>query len=253
MAQSTPVNNRLYDALGTRWYEAQDDPVALLRAESRLKTPWVLQRIARHLGRGPARVLDVGCGGGFGSNALAEAGHQVTGIDLSAESLRVARHHDRTGSVDYREADAYALPFEPGCFDVVTCMDFLEHVEAPALVVAEAARVLAPGGLFFFHTFNRNLLAGLVIIKGVEWFVANTPDHLHVLRLFITPDELGGHCEAAGLQPREWVGLRPHWRSRAFLRTLLTRRVAPDFRFVFTPSLRLSYLGFAVKPPTLEG
>ncbi|QDE65942.1 hypothetical protein BHS09_02385 [Myxococcus xanthus] len=100
------------------------------------------------------------------------------------------RYYDGTGSVDYRVADAYVLPFDDGCFDVVTCMDFLEHVEEPARVVAEAARVLAPGGLFFFHTFNRNWLAGLIIIQAVEWFVPNKPDHLHVLRLFITPEEL---------------------------------------------------------------
>ncbi|WP_140860273.1 methyltransferase domain-containing protein [Myxococcus xanthus] len=117
--------------------------------------------------------------------------------------------YDGTGSVDYRVADAYVLPFDDGCFDVVTCMDFLEHVEEPARVVAEAARVLAPGGLFFFHTFNRNWLAGLIIIQAVEWFVPNTPDHLHVLRLFITPEELQGHCEAAGLRTREQVGGGP--------------------------------------------
>jgi 2-polyprenyl-6-hydroxyphenyl methylase/3-demethylubiquinone-9 3-methyltransferase len=258
------VNNAIYDTLGLRWYEAEDDPVALLRAESRLIGPWVAERMAEHMARHARhgadpqalRVLDVGCGGGFLSNRLAREGHAVTGIDRSAESLRVARRYDATGRVTYHAADALALPFGDGAFDAVTAMDFLEHVEAPGRVVAEAARVLAPGGLFFFHTFNRTWLAGLIAIKCLEWFVKNTPPHLHVLRLFVTPEEMRGYCARAGLRVEEMVGTRAHILSRPAMRLLFTGRVPRDFRFSLTPSLRVSYLGVAVKdgaPPEARG
>jgi 2-polyprenyl-6-hydroxyphenyl methylase/3-demethylubiquinone-9 3-methyltransferase len=257
VGRPVPVNNALYDVLGPRWYEAEDDPVALLRAESRLIGPWVAERMAR-LTR-PARptkirgapealrVLDVGCGGGFLSNRLAREGHAVTGVDRSASSLHVARRYDATGRVAYSVADALALPFADGAFDVVAAMDFLEHVEQPARVVAEAARVLAPGGLFFFHTFNRNWVAGLVAIKFLDWFVPNTPPHLHVLRLFVTPDEMRSYCAQVGLCVEEMVGTRAHLLSWPALRLLLTGRVSPSFRFSLTRSLRIAYLGVAVK------
>jgi 2-polyprenyl-6-hydroxyphenyl methylase/3-demethylubiquinone-9 3-methyltransferase len=250
-----PVNNTIYDTLGLRWYEAEDDPVALLRAESHLIGRWVIERMARlpkSLGP-PLRVLDVGCGGGFLSNRLAREGHTVTGIDRSVSSLQVARRYDVTGRVAYHVADALALPFADGTFDVVAAMDFLEHVEQPALVVAEAARVLAPGGLFFFHTFNRNWLAGLVAIKFLDWFVLNTPPHLHVLRLFVTPDELRSYCAGVGLHVEEMVGIEPHLLSWPALRLLFTGRVAPGFRFSLTRSLRISYLGVAVKEEGTAG
>jgi 2-polyprenyl-6-hydroxyphenyl methylase/3-demethylubiquinone-9 3-methyltransferase len=239
-----PVNNALYDTLGERWYAADDDPVALLRAESRLRNPWVARSIRSQL-TDSARVLDIGCGAGFLSNHLASVGFRVEGLDASADSLAVAARHDLTQSVRYIEGDAAHLPYADGAFDVVCAMDFLEHVEDPARVVAEAARVLRPGGLFFFHTFNRNLLAWLVVIKGVEWFVKNTPRDMHVLRLFIKPEELRRSCRAVGLDVVELCGSAPVIWSRAFWRMLLTRVVPPDFRFQFCRSTVLAYTGYA--------
>jgi 2-polyprenyl-6-hydroxyphenyl methylase/3-demethylubiquinone-9 3-methyltransferase len=244
MTHSRPVNNAVYDGLGDRWYAAEDDPVALLRAESRLRNPWVLERIAGRVGPS-ARVLDVGCGAGFLSNALAQAGHRVVGIDASAESLAVARQHDETQTVRYERGDALSLPYAAASYDVVCAMDFLEHVEDPARAVAEAARVLRPGGLFFFHTFNRNALAWLVVIKGVEWFVQNTPRDMHVLRLFVKPDELRAMCAASHLKLFELHGSAPVLFSRAFWKMLLTGRVSRKFCFQFTSSRRLAYTGIA--------
>ena len=253
-APTRAVNNALYDTLGERWYAADDDPVALLRAESRLRNPWVAERIRAHfVGRiDPVRVLDIGCGGGFLSNHLSKEGFEVAGLDASADSLAVAARHDLTRNVRYTRGDALSLPFANQSLDVVCAMDFLEHVEDPARVVAEAARVVRPGGLFFFHTFNRNLLAWLVVIKGVEWFVKNTPKDMHVLRLFIKPAELARMCEASGLKTVELHGSAPVVGSLAFWKMLATRVVPRDFRFHFARSTRIAYTGFAERLPAGE-
>lgn len=246
-ASGSGINNAFYDHLGDRWYEAYDDPVALLRAEGRLKNPWVLERIALRFPGRSCRVLDVGCGAGFLANALSLAGHKAEGADLSLGSLKVARGRDATGRTAWRAADAYRLPWRDGSFDAVAALDFLEHVERPGEAIAEAARVLKPGGLFFFHTFNRNPLAWLIVIKGLEWFVRNTPERMHVLPLFIKPKELDGYCRKAGLEAAEWTGMRPEVGRRAFWRMLASGRVPEDFAFTFTKSLAISYLGMAIK------
>jgi 2-polyprenyl-6-hydroxyphenyl methylase/3-demethylubiquinone-9 3-methyltransferase len=248
-APRTGINNGFYEGLGDRWYEAWDDPVALLRAEGRLKNPWVLDRIAARFPGRACRVLDLGCGAGFLCNALSLAGHRAEGADLSAGSLKVARGRDATGRSAWRVADAYRLPWKDATFDAVAALDFLEHVDRPAAVIAEAARVLRPGGLFFFHTFNRNLLSWLVVIKGLEWFVRNTPPRMHVLPLFIKPGEMERYCREAGVRTLEWTGMRPEPEKAPFWRMLRTGRVPEDFAFRFTRSLAISYLGVAVKAP----
>ncbi len=260
-ADLAAVNNAFYDSLGDRWYDAYDDPVALLRAEGALKNPWVADRIRTSLAGRPGRILDIGCGAGFLANALAEEGHRVSGIDMSRGSLKVARARAAARPASsstaetsaasgtpaaYRVADAYRLPFRDQTFDAVIALDFLEHVTAPGRVIAEASRVLRPGGLFFFHTFNRNRLAWLVVIKGLEWFVRNTPDHMHVLPLFIKPKELETYCREVGMRQKEITGIRPAL-GPAFWKMLATRRVPRDFKFVLTPSLNISYLGSAQK------
>jgi 2-polyprenyl-6-hydroxyphenyl methylase/3-demethylubiquinone-9 3-methyltransferase len=238
------VNNAIYSDLGPRWYEAKDDPIALLRAEARHRNPWIAEQIAKVFGGRACAVLDVGCGAGFLANYLAERGHHVIGLDSSDEALAVATRHDATGRVDYEHGDALALPYIDGSFNVVCALDFLEHVEDPERVIAEAARVLAPGGLFFFHTFNRNWLAWLVVIKAVEWFVHNTPDDMHLLRLFIKPEELAAMCRAHELEPIQMLGSRPRF-GRPVWRLLATGNVGDDFEFTFSTTLRLGYTGYA--------
>ena len=250
-ASQPSVNNDIYHALGDRWYKAQDDPIALLRAESRLRNPWVADELrARFAGRS-LRILDVGCGGGFLSNYLAAQGHTVIGLDFAADALKVARLHDASGRAKYVEGDAYRLPFPDGSFDAVCSMDFLEHVEEPELAIREAARLIAPDGLFIFHTFSRNWLAWLVVIKGLEWFVRNTPPHLHVLRLFIKPEDLVSMCARSGLSVDCLRGMAPVVFSIAFWKMFFLRTVADSFTFRFTQSTRISYSGFARKacPP----
>lgn len=240
------IDNDLYEELGERWYTAKDDPVGLLRAESRLLADWVLEALAADPGR-PAAVLDVACGGGFLANPLARAGHAVTGIDLSRSSLAVARRHDGTGTVRYLAQDARALGFRDGVFDAVCMMDFLEHVADRDAVLGEAARVLKPGGRLYFHTFNRTPAAWLVAIKGVLWAVKNTPRHLHVYHLFLKPEELEAACARHSLAVEAFRGVRARVWSWAFLKLLVTARVGDDFRFGFTRSLRVGYCGQARK------
>lgn len=243
------VNNDIYDSYGDRWYTADDDPVALLRAESKLKTPWIIEKIkTQKLLIPETKVLDVGCGAGFLSNELALAKLQVTGVDLSEESLIVARKYDLTKKVKYLSADAYKLPFENASFDVITAMDFLEHVERPDDVIKEFSRVLKPNGIFIFHTFNRNPLAYFIIIKLVEWLVKNTPKNMHVLHLFIKPKELEKFCLNAGMIPIEMVGIKPIF-STIPLRNVFSGIVPKSLRFELTKSLMLSYMGIAKKGP----
>lgn len=239
------IDNSIYDTLGERWYTAWDDPVALLRTENEAKWPWILSRIGEHA---PAAntLLDVGCGAGFLSNRLAKEGFEVSGIDLSEESLEVAARFDETSTVKYERANAYELPYMDQSFDVVTCMDFLEHVEDPARVIRECARVLRPGGLFFYHTFNRSALSEAVVIKFVERFVRNTPPQMHVIELFLRPEEVLAFCEEAGLENLDLTGLRPKLGS--FSPLDIFRGIVPKtLAFTPTPSLALSYLGVAKK------
>lgn len=240
------INNEFYDHLGDAWIERFDHPVALLRRENAVRTPWVIQELSQRIAR-KARILDIGCGAGLLTNPLAEEGHCVTGIDLSESSLAVAKKQDSTGQVEYLRANAYSLPFPNHSFDAVCAMDILEHVEEPYLLIAEASRVLKIGGLFFFHTFNRNAFSYLTVIKGVEWFVKNTPPQMHVYPLFITPDELKEHFEAYKLKAIHWIGLAPKIFSWATLKMLLTGSVPPNFSFQFSRWLFTGYCGIAEK------
>jgi len=114
-------------------------------------------------------------------------------------------------------------------------------------VIQEASRLLKPGGLFFFHTFNRTFLSWLIVIKGVEWCVKNAPPDMHIHRLFIKPAELQKICEDLGLKQEEIKGLNVKVLSKAFWQMVLKRTVPDDLEFVFTDSLKVGYSGFARK------
>jgi 2-polyprenyl-6-hydroxyphenyl methylase/3-demethylubiquinone-9 3-methyltransferase len=241
MASKNEINNAIYNEYGDKWYTADDDPIALLRAENKTKLPWILERLKES-----SQILDVGCGAGFLTNELALAGHRVTGVDLSPESIAVAKRYDQTGSVNYQVADAYHLPFADASFDVITSMDFLEHVEDPARAIKEFSRLLRPGGKFFFHTFNRNLLAWFVIIKMVEWLIPKTPKNMHVIDLFIKPDELAEYCQRNQMHVTEFSGIKPVFSSIPVTQ-IFSGKVPKEMRFELTNSLKLSYIGVALK------
>jgi 2-polyprenyl-6-hydroxyphenyl methylase/3-demethylubiquinone-9 3-methyltransferase len=234
------INNAFYEELGDKWLTASDHPIALLRAENRLRNPWIASKLPSS-----SKVLDMGCGAGFLTHELASAGHEVTGVDLSEESLNVARKLDKKGS--YLRADVTAIPLESESFDAVCAMDLLEHVENPKAVVQEASRLLKPGGLFFFHTFNRTFLSWLIVIKGVEWCVKNAPPDMHILRLFIKPEELKKICEDHGMATEEFRGLNVKVSSKAFWQMVFKRTVPENLEFEFTNSLKIGYSGFARK------
>ncbi len=244
--ERTKVNNSFYEELKEKWHEERSHPIALLRAENAVRNPWILNTVESLLGK-KTSILDIGCGGGLLTNCLAKAGHTVTGVDLSPSSLSIAKQYDKTGSVTYLQADATRIPLEGGCFDVVCAMDLLEHVENPSLVIQEASRLLKKGGLFFFHTFNRNWLSYLLVIKGVEWFVKNTPPNMHVYSLFIKPEELVAFCLQNHLHVESMQGLVPSFTVKSFCQMLIYKTVDKDFSFAFSSSLKTGYVGFARK------
>ncbi len=235
------VNNEFYDDLADQWHTASDHPIALLRAENRLRNPWIASFFPL-----PAKILDMGCGAGFLTHELVKLGHGVTGIDLSERSLQTAQKFDQTGRVAYLKADATALPFPDTSFDAVCAMDLLEHVENPSALIQEASRVLKPGGLFFFHTFNRTPLSWLMVIKGVEWCVKNTPRDMHIYRLFLKPSELEKMCSDCQLKVQQFRGVHVQM-GLAFWKMMLTRKVPNDLQFKFGSSLKTGYSGVAIK------
>jgi len=161
--------------------------------------------------RGKA-VLDVGCGGGILAEAMARRASHVTGIDLAAKPLGVARLHALeagVANVDYREIAAEALAAEqPRAFDVVTCMEMLEHVPDPASVVRACSALVKPGGWAFFSTLNRSPKAFAFAIVGAEYLLQLLPKGTHEYARFIRPSELARWCRDAGLGPRASRGLQ---------------------------------------------
>ncbi len=236
------INNDFYDELDEKWYTACDHPIALLRAENAVRVPWIISQIGKQ-----KRVLDIGCGAGILTNALSKAGHEVFGIDLSMQSIEVAKKHDVTKKVVYSQANGYSLPYPDKMFEVVCAMDLLEHVEEPALVISEASRVLKKEGLFFFHTFNRNFLSYLFVIKGVDWFVPNAPKNMHIYPLFIKPVELEEICLMRDLKIVDIQGFGPKIFAWPFWKMIFTKKIPKDIDFCFSKSLATGYCGFAKK------
>jgi 2-polyprenyl-6-hydroxyphenyl methylase/3-demethylubiquinone-9 3-methyltransferase len=194
-----------FDALAARFWDSHGEfrPLHLLN-------PVRLQFIASRATIAGRRVLDVGCGGGLLSESLARAGAQVTGVDLAPGMIEVARlHATESGlAIDYRVASAEELAqASPGHFDVVTCMEMLEHVPDPAAMTATLARLLAPGGALFVSTLNRNLKSFLLAIVGAEYLLRLIPPGTHEYERLIRPAELARWARAAGLTLVELAGI----------------------------------------------
>lgn len=187
-----------FDHVSKLWWDAQGK-MGMLHTINPLRLKFILQQIDTP----QPRVVDVGCGGGILTEALARTGAQATGIDLSELSLEVARKHavEQGLAIDYRYQNAEQLAQEQaGSFDVVTCMEMLEHVPDPAQVIAACARVLKPGGHAIFSTINRTPKAFAFAIVGGEYVLRLLPRGTHSYRKLIRPRELREWTRAAGLQ-----------------------------------------------------
>lgn len=172
--------------------------------------PLRLSWIDRHSALKGRRVLDVGCGGGLLAEGMARLGAETTGIDLSERPLAVARLHllESGLKVDYRQVAVEALAAEsPGSFDVVTCMEMLEHVPDPASVVSACAKLAKPGGTVFLSTINRTPKAYAFAVLGAEYLLRLLPRGTHDYARFLRPAELAAHCRAAGLEVEEIAGM----------------------------------------------
>jgi 2-polyprenyl-6-hydroxyphenyl methylase/3-demethylubiquinone-9 3-methyltransferase len=197
---------RKFSDLAARWWDPQG-PMRPLHDINPVRLQWI-ERIAPLAGQ---RVLDVGCGGGVLAEAMARQGAAVTGIDLAGKPLRVAQLHalESGAQVEYREASAEALAAErPASFDVVTCMEMLEHVPDPASVVAACATLAKPGGTVFFSTINRNAKSFALAIVGAEYVLNLLPRGTHEYAKFIRPSELIAHARAAGLELTDMTGMQ---------------------------------------------
>lgn len=201
-----PAELAKFSDLAHRWWDAEGE-FRPLHQINPLRLGWMKEFCDL---QGKA-VLDVGCGGGILADSLARSGAYATGIDLSTKVLRIAQLHAmdaETKNVQYREISAEAMAAEqPAGFDVVTCMEMLEHVPDPASVVQACATLVKPGGWVFFSTLNRNPMSFVQAIVGAEYVLNMLPRGTHEYAKFIRPSELAGFCRRAGLNVMQTRGL----------------------------------------------
>ena len=200
-----PAELQKFSDLAHRWW----DPTSEFKPLHEIN-PLRLRWIDGHASLAGKRVLDVGCGGGILSESMAAQGAQVTGIDLSEKALGVARLHlfESGQKVDYQHCSAEEFASRhAGEFDVVTCMEMLEHVPDPASTVAACAKLVKPGGQIFFSTLNRNFKSYLFAVVGAEYILNLLPRGTHEYSKFIKPSELARFCRNAGLESAELLGM----------------------------------------------
>jgi 2-polyprenyl-6-hydroxyphenyl methylase/3-demethylubiquinone-9 3-methyltransferase len=202
-----PAELAKFSELAHRWWDPASE-FRPLHQINPLRLGWI-DGLAPLAGK---RVVDIGCGGGILADSMARKGASVLGVDLSTKALRVAQLHALeagTPNVEYREVSAEALAAEqPESFDVVTCMEMLEHVPDPSSVVRACSTLVKPGGWVFFSTLNRNGKAFLFAIVGAEYVLNMLPRGTHEYLKFIRPSELAGWCRQAGLDLVQTQGMQ---------------------------------------------
>jgi 2-polyprenyl-6-hydroxyphenyl methylase/3-demethylubiquinone-9 3-methyltransferase len=213
-ANFDPAELKKFGDLAHRWW----DPHGAFRPLHEMN-PVRMQWIERHIRLAQSEVVDVGCGGGILSEAMSAAGAHVLGIDLAGKALQVARLHalESGSTVQYRAIAAEDLAQEqPGRFDLVTCMEMLEHVPDPARTIQACAQLVRPGGTVLFSTINRNLRAFVLAIVGAEYLLNLLPRGTHEYARFLRPSELARGARASGLDVEEVMGMRYDPLSRRF-------------------------------------
>ena len=213
-----PAELAKFSDLAHRWWDTESE-FRPLHQINPLRLEWIDDLVPLK----GKRVVDIGCGGGILADSMARKGAEVLGIDLATKALRVAQLHAleaQTEGVTYREVSAEKLADEqPASFDVVTCMEMLEHVPDPASVVRACATLVKPGGHVFFSTINRNPKAFLFAIVGAEYVLNLLPRGTHEFAKFIKPSELAAYARAAGLDLQHTRGMeynpltRHYWLS----------------------------------------
>ncbi|MEL6620406.1 MAG: bifunctional 2-polyprenyl-6-hydroxyphenol methylase/3-demethylubiquinol 3-O-methyltransferase UbiG [Pseudomonadota bacterium] len=228
-------NLEIYDDVAAQWWS---DDIRWVRTLKNL-VPGRLRWMDKQTEWAGRDVLDLGCAGGFMAEALAERGANVTGLDPAGQAIKAARTHaaQQGYRIDYRIGVGEALEFDANSFDIVVCVDVLEHVQDLDQVLEEVARVLRPGGLFLFDTINRNLLARFIAITMAEDVIRILPRGTHDPDMFIKPDELRRALNQAGLRPGPFTGLGPNG---------VTRR--GDLTFGPLPLQTIQYMGAASLP-----
>jgi 2-polyprenyl-6-hydroxyphenyl methylase / 3-demethylubiquinone-9 3-methyltransferase len=215
MGNVDPQELAKFSELAHRWWDRNSE-FRPLHDMNPLRLEWI-DRLA---GLARKTVLDIGCGGGILAESMAAQATHVTGIDLAAKPLGVARLHALEGGVDnieYIEVAAEALASQrPAAFDIVTCMEMLEHVPEPASVVAACAHLVRPGGWVFFSTLNRNPKSFLFGIVGAEYLLQLLPKGTHEYARFIKPSELARWCREAGLELQSSRGMEYNPLTRRF-------------------------------------
>ena len=209
-----PAELEKFGQLAHRWWDPNSE-FRPLHEINPLRLAW----INGHAPLAGRRALDVGCGGGILSEAMARSGAEVMGIDLSEKALKVAQLHllESRLPVRYEAISAEALAArEPGTRDVITCMEMLEHVPDPSSTVAACARIARPGAHVFFSTLNRNPKSYLFAIIGAEYVLKLLPKGTHDYARFIRPSELAAWCRDSGLQVREFIGMHYNPISRRY-------------------------------------
>jgi 2-polyprenyl-6-hydroxyphenyl methylase/3-demethylubiquinone-9 3-methyltransferase len=201
-----PAEIDKFSALASRWWDP-DSEFKPLHAINPLRLDWILSYTGSLAGK---QVLDVGCGGGILSESLAQSGAEVTGIDLAERSLKIARLHSLESGVPvkYEMISAEDMADQhPGRFDVVTCMEMLDHVPDPGSIIAACAKLVKPGGWVFFSTLNRNPKSFLFAIVGAEYLLRLIPKGTHSYEGFIKPSELISSARRSGLDALALKGL----------------------------------------------
>lgn len=257
------IDNEIYSREDFGWWNEDPDSIGvLLRYFVNPVRFAYFMEILKHKCGGDVsgkKLLDVGCGGGYLSEGFAKTGFEVTGIDPSRNTLRAASEHAAQSGlpIEYKEGRAEAIPFDDSSFDYVSCCDVLEHVDDINATISEIARVLKPGGLFFYDTINRTLLSWLLVIKVAQdwkhtaWEAPNT----HEWKRFVKPPELASIMKANSLVMQEIKGMGAGNRKSVIWKAIRQRakgeitryEMATLFSFGRTDKVDISYMGYAAR------